>query len=113
MNEGAEFKGGTVYYDDINFPYGFKLSGDFTTVQAEILERCGHTLQGLDKGWLEPQNKAQKHFIKVCHEHTEAINVTEKTWLIYKACVARRNSPVNHLMQSTAAKYGGEGAIEM
>lgn len=58
-NKGSETFNGSVaasfvsqkrFYDDANFPKGFKRSGDFTNKEAELLELHGHAMKNLAEG---------------------------------------------------------------
>lgn len=53
------------FYDDQNFPRGFGRSGNFTLLEANILEQHGVVLKGLYNKILEPQNEIQAQFLAV------------------------------------------------
>ena len=53
------------FFDDQNFPRGFGRSGNFTLLEASILEQHGVVLKGLHNKALEPQNEHQQQFVAV------------------------------------------------
>ncbi|MFY8327707.1 DUF413 domain-containing protein [Pseudoalteromonas sp. ZZD1] len=71
------------FYDDQNFPRGFSRSGNFTLLEASILEQHGVVLKGLYNKTLEPQNEIQKQFIAVINGNLEPHNAIERAWLKY------------------------------
>ncbi len=71
------------FYDDANFPRGFKRSGNFTLTEAELLEAHGALLKQLYNHDVQPANELQKHFLSVMNGETPAINMLEKAWLKY------------------------------
>jgi uncharacterized protein len=90
MADFGSFKATKRYFDDENFPYGFKASGDFTRVQAEILEACGRTLYALEQAKQEPANDEQKRFVSVCRGEVPAENEFEKSWVKYREALIRK-----------------------
>ncbi|KPH56866.1 hypothetical protein AMS58_19550 [Pseudoalteromonas porphyrae] len=71
------------FYDDYNFPRGFSRSGNFTLLEASILEQHGVVLQGLYNKTLEPQNEIQEQFISVTAGSQEPTNPIERAWIKY------------------------------
>ncbi len=71
------------FYDDQNFPRGFSRSGNFTLLEASILEQHGVVLKGLYNKTLEPQNEMQKQFLAVVNASAEPSNPIERAWLKY------------------------------
>ncbi|MCQ8878964.1 DUF413 domain-containing protein [Pseudoalteromonas shioyasakiensis] len=71
------------FYDDQNFPRGFSRSGNFTLLEASILEQHGVVLKGLYNKTLEPQNEMQKQFLAVVSASAEPSNPIERAWLKY------------------------------
>ena len=95
MSALQSFTSDNRFYDDANFPYGLRSSGDFTRQQADILEECGRTLLGLDQGVLEPSNEEQVRFLSVCRGEVEAETAVEKAWMAYRKAVFRRGIVLN------------------
>ncbi|MGS0534655.1 DUF413 domain-containing protein [Pseudoalteromonas sp. SaAl2] len=71
------------FYDDQNFPRGFGRSGNFTLLEASILEQHGIVLKGLYNKTLEPQNEIQEQFLAVITGNLEPSNPIERAWLKY------------------------------
>jgi uncharacterized protein YifE (UPF0438 family) len=72
-----------LFYDDQNFPRGFGRSGNFTLLEASILEQHGSVLKSLHNKTLEPQNEHQTQFVSVLSGALEPSNPIEKAWLKY------------------------------
>lgn len=77
------FAGQRQFYDDQNFPRGFSRSGNFTLLEASILEQHGVTLKGLYNKTLEPQNEIQEQFMAVVTGNQQATNAIERAWIKY------------------------------
>ncbi|MDP5212824.1 DUF413 domain-containing protein [Pseudoalteromonas tunicata] len=77
------FTSDKLFYDDANFPRGFSRSGNFTLLEAEILENYGAILQALHKKTVQPSNDLQTQFVKTLQGEQEPSNVFEKAWLKY------------------------------
>ncbi|GAB0111462.1 DUF413 domain-containing protein [Pseudoalteromonas distincta] len=71
------------FYDDQNFPRGFSRSGNFTLLEASILEQHGVVLKGLYSKTIEPQNEHQEQFVAVVTGSQEPTNPIERTWIKY------------------------------
>ena len=71
------------FYDDKNFPRGFSRSGNFTLLEASILEQHGIILSGLYNKTLIPQNEIQEQFLKVINGESAVSNAIERAWLKY------------------------------
>ncbi|TMO71982.1 hypothetical protein CWC16_16280 [Pseudoalteromonas sp. S3776] len=71
------------FYDDQNFPRGFSRSGNFTLLEASILEQHGVVLKGLYNKTLAPQNTLQAQFVDVVCGNKEPTNPIEKAWVKY------------------------------
>ncbi|AUL73708.1 hypothetical protein ATS72_008955 [Pseudoalteromonas sp. 13-15] len=71
------------FYDDQNFPRGFSRSGNFTLLEASILEQHGIVLKGLYSKAIEPQNEYQENFVAVVTGSQEPTNPIERAWLKY------------------------------
>ena len=77
------FASDKLFYDDANFPRGFSRSGNFTLLEAEILENYGNILQALHKKTAQPSNELQTQFVKTSQGEQEPSNSFEKAWLKY------------------------------
>lgn len=71
------------FYDDKNFPRGFSRSGNFTLLEASILEQHGVILNGLYNKTLAPQNEIQEQFLMVINGEAAVSNSIERAWLKY------------------------------
>lgn len=72
------------FYDDKNYPRGMKRSGDFSLVEAELLEKYGVALMALSSGTRLPITEEEQHFVDVCRGNTVVGNTIEKAWLKYQ-----------------------------
>lgn len=72
-----------LFYDDQNFPRGFSRCGNFTLLEASILEQHGVVLSGLHNKRLEPQNEYQQQFVAVVTTALEPTNAIERAWVKY------------------------------
>lgn len=95
MEQYDSFKAAKRYFDDVNFPYGFKQSGDFTRTQAETLEICGATLYALEQNKQEPLDEVQQRFIQVCRGELPAETSIEKAWVAYREALIRKGKTFN------------------
>ncbi len=95
MEQYGSFRAAKRYFDDANFPYGFKQSGDFTRVQAEALELCGATLYALEQNKQEPLDDAQQRFVAVCRGEVPAETEIEKAWVSYREALIRKGKTFN------------------
>jgi len=95
MEQYGSFKANKRYFDDANFPYGFKQSGDFTRVQAEALELCGATLYALEQNKQEPLDESQQRFIAVCRGELPPETEIEKAWVNYREALIRKGKTFN------------------
>ena len=77
------FASNQLFFDDAQFPRGFSRSGNFTLLEAQILENNGAVLKALYSNTIEPSNDLQAHFIQVMQGQAEANNIAEKAWLKY------------------------------
>ncbi|GAA79749.1 MULTISPECIES: DUF413 domain-containing protein [Pseudoalteromonas] len=71
------------FYDDHNFPRGFSRSGNFTLLEASILDQHGVVLKGLHNKTIEPQNEHQEQFLAVAMGTLEPTNPIERAWIKY------------------------------
>lgn len=95
MQAQASFVANKRFFDDRNFPYGFRRSGDFTLKQAELLELCGHHMMALEQGTIEPSNDEEVHFVSVCRGECPAETAEEKTWVTYREALIRKGRVLN------------------
>ena len=71
-------KGASEYFDDANFPRGFRRSGEFSVIESVILSDYGMTLKKLTDGSLMPENREEKYIIDVTDNKREAQTQIEK-----------------------------------
>ncbi|WP_417763141.1 DUF413 domain-containing protein [Shewanella sp.] len=79
----TSFSSDRPFYDDANFPRGFKRSGDFTNKEAELLETYGVALRDLAKRSRTAINAEEQHFVDVVNGQANAETTLEKLWLKY------------------------------
>ena len=77
------------FYDDQNFPRGFSRSGNFTLLEASILEQHGVVLKGLYNKTLAPQNTLQEQFVDVVCGSKEPTNPSFIHFLAVQKCQGR------------------------
>lgn len=78
------------YYDDQNFPHGFRRSGDFTRAQADALEAKGVTLKALHEGNQAPVTDEERNFVLMCQKKRKAMTPIEKAWKAYLNALERK-----------------------
>ncbi len=71
------------FSDPKRFPKGLSRSGDFSISQAHLLQSYGLTLQQLQDGSLQPENDAERHFLKVIDGTYMPETALEKAWIKY------------------------------
>lgn len=81
------FKADRNFYDDKNYPRGLKRSGNFSLVEAELLEKYGVALTALSSGNRLPVTEEEQHFVDVCSGNAIVGNAIEKVWLKYQNIV--------------------------
>ena len=91
-NRGSETLNGSAasfvshkrFYDDTNFPKGFKRSGDFTSKEAELLELHGHAMKNLAEGKTLPVTADEAQFVEVIKGNIAPSSLLEQIWLKYR-----------------------------
>jgi len=91
-NKGSETLNGSAasfvshkrFYDDTNFPKGFKRSGDFTSKEAELLELHGHAMKNLAEGKTLPVTADEAQFVEVIKGNIAPSSLLEHIWLKYR-----------------------------
>ncbi|MGL5390477.1 MAG: DUF413 domain-containing protein [Shewanella sp.] len=91
-NKGSETVNGSAasfvahkrFYDDVNFPKGFKRSGDFTSKEAELLELHGYALKNLTEGKVLPCTPDEAQFVDVIKGNRTPSSLLEQIWLKYR-----------------------------
>ncbi|AZG35848.1 MULTISPECIES: DUF413 domain-containing protein [Shewanella] len=71
------------FYDDANFPKGFKRCGDFTSKEADLLEQHGQAMKNLVDGSQLPRNVDEDQFISVIQGTLPATTPMELLWSKY------------------------------
>ncbi len=80
------------FFDDKNYPRGFSRSGDFTRVQAQLLETKGIAMRALADGSRQPADPIEQRFVDVCQGQAEAETDIERTWMTYRKALQRRDT---------------------
>lgn len=91
-NKGSETVNGSAasfvshkrFYDDTNFPKGFKRSGDFTSKEAELLELHGHAMKNLAEGKALPCTADEAQFVEAAKGNIAPSSLLEQIWLKYR-----------------------------
>lgn len=71
------------FFDDVNFPKGFKRCGDFTNKEAELLEQHGHAFKSLMEGTSLPCTPDEDQFVKVAQGQILPSSPMELLWAKY------------------------------
>lgn len=82
----------TRFYDDLNFPNGFRRCGLFTVLEAEFLSQNGHLLQALVQTKLEPIFDEEFEFIHAIHNDTISNQLSVKVWRKYQLAIEHQRS---------------------
>lgn len=78
------------FYDAVNFPHGFRRSGEFTMAESDILSRCGYTIKQLINKKMVPENEAHQRIIDLTDGQIEAVSNVEKAWSKYLSKTVRK-----------------------
>lgn len=89
-NQVQSFKSDKKFFDYRNYPQGFQRSGDFTRIQAQLLESKGNTLKALSDGTQPPQTPEEERFIATCLKTELPVSDIEKTWAQYLTSLRRK-----------------------
>ena len=79
-----------LFYDDVNFPRGFRKSGDFNISESELLTNVGRRLTSLESGKSKPQNETEQAFVDMCQQQTKGKTHVELLWQKYKKFTSYR-----------------------
>lgn len=79
------------FYDDANFPYGFRKSGNFSIAEAELLTDIGKRLFLLEQGLETPDNQVEEKFIEMCKTQRDGETQIERLWQKYQQLTKKRN----------------------
>lgn len=100
MSNVESFQSTRLFYDDVNFPYGIKRSGDFTRIQSDLIESYGVTLHALCNGLKVPETEEESRFILVCKGVEPAESAIERAWINYLKAINRRHEYISYLGNS-------------
>ncbi|WP_426369894.1 DUF413 domain-containing protein [Pseudocolwellia sp. HL-MZ7] len=98
-----------LFYDDVNFPRGFRKSGDFNISESEMLTDIGRRLSALESGRSTPQNETEEAFVEMCQFQTQAQTRVEMLWQKYKKLTTYRPF---HSLNGSAKVHRVELAME-
>ena len=76
-------KGQSIFFDDINFPYGISRSGHFNRKESEDLAVYGRTFEALQSGKIAPENEDEIKFVKAISANQESSDYYVKLWKKY------------------------------
>jgi uncharacterized protein YifE (UPF0438 family) len=95
------------FTDSKNFPRGFRKSGDFSIVEADLLTQIGNTLLALSEGSLQPVTDDEKRFVRVLNGELMPETSVEKVWMKYLRLTRspRKFYTLNSSSRSVAATY--------
>ncbi|MBB1269440.1 DUF413 domain-containing protein [Shewanella sp. SR44-3] len=83
VNTGMSFVSTKRFYDDANFPKGFKRCGDFTSKEAELLELHGQAMKNLVEGKQLACTPDEDQFIQVAQGNIAPSTHFELLWAKY------------------------------
>ncbi len=106
------FETSTPFYDDVNFPRGFRRSGDFSIVEADALHAFGKSMLMLSRLERKPKTPQEERFLAVCQGDEVAENAAERAWVKYQAKLSEAESYVSFLSGSQAVSDVGFTAQE-
>lgn len=79
----ASFQSKKRFFDDANFPKGFRRCGDFTNKEAEMLENHGEAMKALAEGSRSPVTPEEAQFVDVVRTNKPPSSLLEQIWLKY------------------------------
>lgn len=82
------------FFDDHNFPHGFRRSGMFTVKEADYLETYGHTLLALENKTTEPVNEDEIHFQHAITNQIDSQSFAVKTWRKYRMAISSKSEKI-------------------
>lgn len=83
------FSAEQIFRDPQIFPYGFARSGEFTTQQAQLLEKHGNAYKALDAEERDPIDEMEQAFVFFCRGDKPAESLHERTWERYRKKIER------------------------
>jgi uncharacterized protein YifE (UPF0438 family) len=98
------------FYDDANFPKGFKRCGDFTNKEAELLELHGQAMKNLADGSQLPCNVDEDQFMQVVQGILPASSPMELLWSKY--CRLAKGKPFYAVVGTLNAPASAKVEIE-
>lgn len=78
------------FYDDTNFPRGFKKTGDFSIAEAELLTSIGKRLFMLEQDLCTPENQVEEQFVQMCKIKSECQTKIQLLWQKYKYLIRHK-----------------------
>lgn len=109
MNQPS-FASDKKFFDTRNYPQGFQRSGDFTRIQAQLLEMKGAAFKALHEGTRAPATPEEEHFVLVCQGKETASTDTEKVWAQYLNALKRKQ--IYFTASSAAVESGGSDSSD-
>lgn len=80
------------FFDDLNFPKGFRRSGLFTVLEAEFLTQNGHLMAALANEQLSPQNDQEEEFVAAINSGIPSSQLSVKVWKKYLQAIENQRS---------------------
>lgn len=94
------------FFDDNNFPKGFRRSGCFTILEAEFLQQNGHLMQALFDGQLQPETREEHEFVDAFTSDDGSELLSVKVWRKYQAAILGKKSE-----RIFMSKYSGQNGV--
>lgn len=80
------------YYDDLNFPHGFRRSGLFTILEAEFLMQNGHLMKALYDKIIAPETDEESEFVDALESGSQSTQLSVKVWRKYLSAVSDKKN---------------------
>lgn len=109
-NSVQSFSSDKKFFDTHNYPHGFQRSGDFTRVQAQLLESKGVALKALHEGARKPATPEEEQFVKTCKGTAKPESDIEKVWAVYLSALRRKK--IYFTASSAAVEGGGSDSMD-
>ncbi|MBU2883322.1 DUF413 domain-containing protein [Psychrosphaera sp. B3R10] len=82
----------TRFYDDLNFPEGFRRCGLFTVLEAEFLTQNGQLLKALAECAIEPILDEEREFVDAIVNGATSTQLSVKVWRKYQLAIEHRRA---------------------
>ena len=99
------------FYDDANFPKGFKRCGDLTSKEADLLELHGWAMKNLSEGKQLPGTPDEDQFVQVAQGTLVPTTTMELLWAKY--CKLAKGKPFYAVVGTIHAPANAKMSVEV